>query len=266
MKWLLTCVLMSAAFAADRFVIIYDASAVAPLAGGWGYSALVEYHGKRILFDAGPKADALLNNAKLLTVDLAKLDAVVISHDDPDHYGGLEAVRAANSSVKVWVPEQAGGAFSTSLLNHVVRFVQGALPGQHLVDAPAGLNYVRVSGNTELFPGVRLLQLGFGDRREQALTLDVPGGIALLTGCGHPGIVEFIKRSGSRVRLAAGGFHLMTLEQAEVRRIVQGMKQNGVDRVCPSHCTGRFATEELRRVFGAKAEIVSVGSAIALSK
>jgi 7,8-dihydropterin-6-yl-methyl-4-(beta-D-ribofuranosyl)aminobenzene 5'-phosphate synthase len=55
----------------------------------WGFSALVEFGGKRILFDTGGNAEILEHNVKALGVDLSKLDFVVISHRHGDHISGL---------------------------------------------------------------------------------------------------------------------------------------------------------------------------------
>ena len=103
-------------------------------------------------------------------------------------------------------------------------------------------------------------------RREQALLLDVPGGVTMLVGCAHPGIVNLVQHAGAHVRLVTGGFHLMTSSDADVRNVVKALKQTGLESVYPAHCTGRFATTELRKVFGAKCDVVSVGGVIALPK
>ena len=258
----------AASFAADRATVLFDNHAMEPLAGGWGYSALVEYHGKRILFDAGGSADALAKNAKLLKIDLGKVDAVVISHDDSDHYTGLDAVLAVNPGVKVYVPESETGAFSTSITTRALRLIQSAIPGQHIVDPPSRANYVRVQDAAAILPGVRLIVLPFdnGSRREQAMLLDVPKGVAMFTGCGHPGVVAFARRAGAPVRLAAGGFHLQTLSESEIVRAVQEFKRAGIESVSPGHCTGRFATREFRRVYGEHWNAVSVGGTILLPK
>ncbi len=252
----------------DRIMPLFDAHAAAPLVEGWGYSAFVEYRGKRILFDAGPNADGLAKNAKALRIDLSKLDAVVISHDDPDHYGGLDFLYSVNPNVKVYVPDSESGAFSTSVMVHFFRWVHSGLPGQHFVDPPPRANYVRVPANQQLFPGVRLLSAPFnsGNRREQALLLDVPGGVAMLVGCAHPGIVEMVQQAGTRVRLVTGGFHLMTSGDTYANNVVKALKQAGVESVYPAHCTGRAATTELRKVFGARCDVVAVGGTIALPK
>jgi metal-dependent hydrolase (beta-lactamase superfamily II) len=56
---------------------------------GWGYSSLVEYGGRRILFDTGSNAAGFEHNVKLLGVDLKTLHFVVLSHRHNDHTAGL---------------------------------------------------------------------------------------------------------------------------------------------------------------------------------
>jgi 7,8-dihydropterin-6-yl-methyl-4-(beta-D-ribofuranosyl)aminobenzene 5'-phosphate synthase len=65
--------------AQDRVTILYDAfSETKDLTKDWGFSALVEHDGKRILFDTGNNATNFQHNAKTLGVDLTKLDFVVV--------------------------------------------------------------------------------------------------------------------------------------------------------------------------------------------
>ena len=63
--------------------------------GEWGFSAVVDVDGHRILFDTGDRPDTVLNNAKELHVDLANITDVVLSHNHHDHTGGLMALRRA---------------------------------------------------------------------------------------------------------------------------------------------------------------------------
>src|SRR5205814_6233262 len=61
--------------------------------GEWGYAALVEVDGHRILFDTGARPDTVLTNAKELGVDLSTITDVVLSHNHDDHTGGLLTLR-----------------------------------------------------------------------------------------------------------------------------------------------------------------------------
>src|SRR5262245_55201596 len=73
-----------------RITILYDAfGPPSNLKLDWGFAALVEYGGKRILFDTGNNARIFEHNVKELGVDLKQLDAVIISHRHGDHTSGL---------------------------------------------------------------------------------------------------------------------------------------------------------------------------------
>src|SRR3954453_6566164 len=73
-----------------RVTILFDAfGKPSDLKRGWGYSSLIEYGGRRILFDTGASSAGFEHNVKSLGVGLKKLDFVVISHRHNDHTAGL---------------------------------------------------------------------------------------------------------------------------------------------------------------------------------
>ena len=91
-----------------KITIIYDNTAWdSRLIGDWGFSCLVEAHGKKILFDTGAKGDILLNNMKTLDINPLQIDSVFISHNHWDHTGGL-----ADILQMVQVPVYVPGSFS----------------------------------------------------------------------------------------------------------------------------------------------------------
>ena len=61
--------------------------------GEWGFAALVEADGHRILFDTGALPGTVLNNAREMKIDLSNISEVVLSHSDDDHTGGLLTLR-----------------------------------------------------------------------------------------------------------------------------------------------------------------------------
>ena len=61
--------------------------------GEWGFGAIVEVDGQRILFDTGARPTTVLENAKELKADLAQVPQVVLSHNHSDHTGGLLTLR-----------------------------------------------------------------------------------------------------------------------------------------------------------------------------
>src|SRR6476620_9084270 len=74
----------------SQITVLYDAfGKPSAMRQDWGYAALIEYGGKRILFDTGNNGDILAQNAKAKSVDLLQLDFVIMSHRHGDHKGGL---------------------------------------------------------------------------------------------------------------------------------------------------------------------------------
>ena len=93
LAFVLVCVAAVPCRAQDKVTILYDAFGESKeLTKDWGFSALVEHNGKRILFDTGNDAAIFEHNVKALGVDLTKLDFVVISHRHADHTTGLRYV------------------------------------------------------------------------------------------------------------------------------------------------------------------------------
>src|SRR5215831_9072724 len=102
--------------AQNRVTILYDAfGKPSSLQKDWGFAALIEYGGKRILFDTGNNADTFAHNVKALHINLKRLDFVVISHRHGDHTSGLNYLLRVNPGVKIYVPRETYGVFGSSL-------------------------------------------------------------------------------------------------------------------------------------------------------
>ncbi|HEV7365603.1 MAG TPA: MBL fold metallo-hydrolase, partial [Gemmatimonadales bacterium] len=93
-----------------RVTILYDAfGSHQGLTRDWGFAALVEYGGKRILFDTGNNAGIFAHNVRALGVDLRRLDFVVVSHRHGDHVAGLNYLLRVNPHVKIYAPRENFG-------------------------------------------------------------------------------------------------------------------------------------------------------------
>ena len=96
----------------------------------WGYSALVEINGKRILFDTGDDPAIFAKNVKARAVDLTKLDFVVLSHRHSDHVGGFSYLLTVNPKVKIYAPKDGlGGIFGSDIPSKFYRKDE-ALPAE----------------------------------------------------------------------------------------------------------------------------------------
>src|SRR6202142_1831838 len=106
----------AAAAPTARITVLYDAFGKdAAMTKDWGYAALVEINGKRILFDTGDDPAILAKNAKTKGVDLTKLDFAVVSHRHSDHVGGLSYLLSVNPKVKIYAPKEGFGIFGSDL-------------------------------------------------------------------------------------------------------------------------------------------------------
>jgi 7,8-dihydropterin-6-yl-methyl-4-(beta-D-ribofuranosyl)aminobenzene 5'-phosphate synthase len=61
--------------------------------GEWGFSAIVDVDGRRILFDTGNRPETVLKNARELHVELSNVPDIILSHNHADHTGGLLTLR-----------------------------------------------------------------------------------------------------------------------------------------------------------------------------
>jgi 7,8-dihydropterin-6-yl-methyl-4-(beta-D-ribofuranosyl)aminobenzene 5'-phosphate synthase len=103
---------MTSTAKSNRVTILYDSFGKNPsLTMDWGFAALVEYGGKRILFDTGNNAQVFEHNVKAASVDLQKLDFVVMSHRRGGHMGGLAYLLKVNPTVKIYAPKERSGVY-----------------------------------------------------------------------------------------------------------------------------------------------------------
>ena len=61
--------------------------------GEWGFAALVEADGRKILFDTGARPNTVLENARELKLGLSDVQDVILSHFHDDHTTGLLTLR-----------------------------------------------------------------------------------------------------------------------------------------------------------------------------
>ena len=80
-----------------------------------GVCFYIETKNHKILFDLGPN-DLFLKNAKLLNIDITKVDTVIISHGHVDHGGGLKAFLSVNNTAKIYIQRNAFDKYYTKVL------------------------------------------------------------------------------------------------------------------------------------------------------
>ena len=271
---------------AVKITVLYDAfgESSAQLQKDWGFSALVEYGGKRILFDTGNNPDILAQNAKAKDIDLSKLDFVVMSHRHGDHMGGLAYVLKVNPRVKIYAPKEGFGVYGADLpgtfyrkepsLPAEQRYYAGAPPElMRFGSAWPGANFQLIDKNTEIAPNIHLITLvsdkpGTLELREVSLAINTLNGVVLIVGCSHPGIDRIASAAAAinpRVYLIAGGLHLVVTSDADIEKIVSALHDTfKVEYVAPGHCTGEPAFAALKKSFGNHYLFAGLGTTLSL--
>jgi 7,8-dihydropterin-6-yl-methyl-4-(beta-D-ribofuranosyl)aminobenzene 5'-phosphate synthase len=272
--------------AQDKVTILYDAfGESAALTKDWGFSALVEHNGKRILFDTGNNAAIFEHNVKALGVDLTQLDFVVISHRHADHTTGLKYVLSVNPKVTVYVPSDGANGFggapipdaffrADDSLPAKMRYFDGTEPG-HLTYGKVydTQNFVLVNQLTEVSPGIFLVRTvsqktGSLELPELTLAIKRPDGLMLVDGCSHSGIEAILEAASAvdpRTEIVFGGLHLVTTPVPEIDALVGNLKTKWkVQRIAPGHCTGEPAFARLRKAYGENYLYAGLGTTVEL--
>lgn len=222
-----------------RITVVYDNISFRPgPIPEWGFSCLVEGGNGPIMFDTGGSAQTLEKNLGVLGVDLAPVGIVFISHDHRDHTGGAAAVLADARSRTYFVPHSMSSTLGKDSLERL---------GQSVVVAKQPVKVTEASFSTG--------KMGSFMADEHALAVDTDGGLIVISGCAHPGIVKLVSKakslSGKEILLVMGGFHLQDYTPSDIQKIIAAFKTLGVRFVAPSHCTGTPARRLFQEQYGA---------------
>lgn len=285
-----------------QVTVLFDAiGKPSKLKQGWGFSALVEYKGKRILFDTGGSEEIFSYNVRQLGVDLTNLDAVIVTHRHGDHTSGLSYVLSKNPTVKVYTPndiavfgvgEQGANGVDDIIRNMIKRKVDstpshlryfGDNPPTHITpregwpSAWKGANLETIHNKKQILPGFYLIQTtsatpGTMEMNEISLAIDTPKGLAILVGCSHPGIEKILTTiraalPSSHFYTLIGGTHLVTKSDRDVKKtIIDFQNVWQFKRIAAGHCTGQLGFSELFKEYGENLDNAGVGIAIKLPK
>jgi 7,8-dihydropterin-6-yl-methyl-4-(beta-D-ribofuranosyl)aminobenzene 5'-phosphate synthase len=227
-----------------------------------GLSYLIEHDGKRLLFDTG-QSSMFLRNAEAMHIS-PDIDMVILSHGHFDHGDGLLNLPGGN------------------LLCHPGCFVRRY--------RKADRSYIGLKNTKSELESKFDIETSFGPRKitggifflgeipritefeslttsfvfedgtpdfvedDSALTLLLPDGLFVITGCGHSGIVntlEYAKKVTGINKLSGimGGFHLKD-RGSQTQETIKYLKESNVKHVYPSHCTELPALSLFNENFG----------------
>jgi len=269
-------------------VLSENTSASEALESEHGLSIYIETADRRILFDTGAGC-IFKNNAEKLSVDLSKVDLLVISHGHYDHGGGLRTFLEINPHAKVYLHKQAFEAHYSKRAEGVayIGLDQTLLPNERFVfcgdDFAIDENiavFSRVKSK-RLFPSCNAtLLMKRGEdfvpddfEHEQNLAIRSNGKTMLIAGCAHKGIVNIVDackdRLGQYPDYVIGGFHLSGSRgnQSETQNVVDAIGEylaSTPSQYFTCHCTGMENFQQLKRILGEKIQYLSTGDRITI--
>lgn len=261
--------------------------------GEWGFAALVEVDGNRVLFDTGARPDTVLQNAKELKIDLSEVTDVVLSHFHDDHVGGLITLRKAmmlKNPLALSRVHVGMGIFEPRYTKDGTEDINPMRLIRKEYEATGGV-FVIDSDVEQIFPGVFLtgpVQRRYDEqnwskeawvasdhghvedtiKEDMSLIIDTDEGMIVVTGCGHAGIANILARSqellpGIKVKAVIGGLHLFAADEKKLQWTAEKMRAAGVQYLLAAHCTGLEATYRLRALLNLRREtavVAAVGS------
>jgi len=212
----------------------------------WGFSAFVTYKDQNVLFDTGASGSMLLENMSKLNIKPVEVQNVVLSHEHYDHTAGLQSLLSAGADPKIYLTPSFSSSFNNQFSKQAE--VIEVVPGQLIAERIYTLGEIQ------------------GSPPEQALIIDTPRGLVVITGCAHPGVEKMVlaakKQFDEGIYLVMGGFHLGSTSSYEVEQIIKEFKRVGVAHVAPCHCTGDRAINQFKNAFGERFISVGVGAVI----
>jgi 7,8-dihydropterin-6-yl-methyl-4-(beta-D-ribofuranosyl)aminobenzene 5'-phosphate synthase len=237
-----------------------------------GLSFYIETSDKNILFDTG-KSGKFIDNAKSLNVDLTKTDYLLLSHGHYDHCGGVRRLlNDFDIHPKFFISEyffKCADKYRHLFLDNKdsYKYIGIDFDKTYIKDAKLDIHYIdtdtiklcdcvyvftnfeRTCSFEKLNPNMKMkidetyVMDQFKD--EIALGIDTEKGLLILVGCSHPGILNIIesirKRTDKKIYGVLGGTHLVEADKDRINKTIQYFKDNNIDLIGVSHCTGEEA-------------------------
>ncbi len=215
----------------------------------WGVSFLI---GEDILFDTFGNPWIFLRNIARYNIDLSKIKHIVISHDDWDHISGLWYVINRYKDLSVYICPN----FKLEIKERIKSF------SVNVIEAKEGLKIKEGIYTTGELEGESKGEIIY----EQSLVIKSSKGLVVVTGCAHPGITNIVnsvkKQFNEDVYFIIGGLHLKDVPIEEAIQVIRKLKQSGVERIAPMHCTGKKTTQFIKEAFNVSCVETQKGSSI----
>jgi 7,8-dihydropterin-6-yl-methyl-4-(beta-D-ribofuranosyl)aminobenzene 5'-phosphate synthase len=257
--------------------------------GEWGFAALVESDGHRVLVDTSARPETVLSNLHDLNLDLSDVKEVILTHNHDDHVGGLLTLRREfmKKNPDALSLVHVGKGIFYSRPENDGREGNPMLAIRKEYEATGG-HFIEHDQPTELFPGAWLtgpVPRTYPERNwsvkgkvktpegmledtipeDQSLLLNTSKGLVLIAGCGHAGVINILTFAekefpATRVYAVLGGLHLFPASDQQVAWTADKLKDFGLSYLVGAHCTGIESVYQIRQHLGLPRQSAVVGA------
>lgn len=253
-----------------------------------GLSLYIEIDQTSILFDTGKSGD-FIENAEKLNVDLNNLNYVILSHGHFDHSGGFKKlVDKIGNSFKLIVGQ---GFFNNKykfIEENTYKYLGNSFNEEFIKENNLQMKYIKedifyITENIMIFSNFKrdndfeIMNRNFQVKQKENYVLDdfsdeivlavkVNKGLMIIVGCSHIGIVNIIetimKRTGMPIYGIVGGTHLIEADELRLNSTIKFLKENNIQVLGMSHCTGEHSIKEIKNQFKDKFLYNNTGNVI----
>jgi 7,8-dihydropterin-6-yl-methyl-4-(beta-D-ribofuranosyl)aminobenzene 5'-phosphate synthase len=243
--------------------------------GEHGFSVYIETDTGNYLFDTG-WGKTIVYNAMVYKKNLGALDKIILSHGHPDHTGGLPEVLRFHDQIDVLghpdiflyrFRKEPGGKSEYGGIPYTRGYLEkmGArlVFNQDFSEMEKGIYLTgEVPRETDFEAGDLDNRYGIRDGKvvpeiildDQSLIITTDGGILILLGCAHAGIINIINHAVKMTGVDTifgliGGTHLGFSGPGQLEKTVSALKAYHIQHFIPGHCTGIAVATRLRCEF-----------------
>jgi 7,8-dihydropterin-6-yl-methyl-4-(beta-D-ribofuranosyl)aminobenzene 5'-phosphate synthase len=263
--------------------------------GEWGFAALVEADGRRILFDTGANEDTVQRNLKALGLSLSDVETVILSHNHADHTTGLLPLRrqymaaSPRALTRVYAgqglfwPRIGANGQVDERMNRIRLDYEAAggtvvdvtkpieiAPGVWLTGPVPRVHPERNWGSVRPGAPIGMVRTDKGDvedtvPEDMTLVVQTSQGLVTLFGCGHAGVIntlDHIRKAmdPGPVKAVIGGLHLFAADDQHLAWTASQLKRFAVQQMIGAHCTGIEAVYRIRDLVGLTRQSCMVGA------
>ena len=223
-----------------------------------GLSLYIQTESRNILFDTG-QTEMFAENAEALGINLAEVDAAVLSHGHYDHGGGLKRFLELNKTAPVYLSRYAfephyRGEEKYIGLDLSLKDSGRLIFTDGVTKIADGLTLYSCNGEKKVLDlgsfGLNMKQDGrlISDdfRHEHYLLIEENGKRVLISGCSHKGIVNI--EEWFKPDVLVGGFHLSKLEPGNTLKSIAERLNSYNTSYFTCHCTGEAQYQYMKGI------------------